>query len=484
MNRRLFLHALGTLPFAAAAPALPTQQRSTAARAGSRKPNVLFILVDDLGGTDLACYGADLHETPHLDRLALESTRFTHAYAAAPVCSPTRASILTGKYPARLHMTVWREDTLRPPANNRKLAPPRATTDLPLAETTLAETLRDSGYRTAHIGKWHLGDAAHYPEQQGFDFNLGGTLWGAPQTFFYPWRGNKRYGGEPRYVPGIRDGKPGDYLPDRLTDEALAFLDRAGDEPFFLNLWYYTVHTPIEGKPELVDYYKRKRKEGMSHQNAGYAAMVHNMDENVGRVLAKLEEKGLAENTIVVFTSDNGGFVNDFDNEAVTNNAPLRSGKGSLYEGGIRVPLMVRSPGLPKGKVCDVPVVSIDFYPTLAELTGVPIPDAQRATMDGVSFAGLLKNPGVASPRPLFFHYPHYYPTTTPVGAVIAGDWKLLEFFEDGHTELYNLREDPSEARDVSSVERGRAESLQRLLSGWRQAVKAQMPEKNAAAAP
>lgn len=449
----------------------------------SGKPNILFILVDDLGASDLACYGADLHETPHLDRLAKESTLFTRAYAAASICTPSRASILSGKSPARLHMTVWREEALRNPVLSRKLIPPRTVPDLPLSEVTIAEMLRDNGYRTAHIGKWHLGDAAHYPEQQGFDINIGGTLWGAPQTYNYPWRGDKHYRGEPRYVPGLGGSKPGDYLPDRLTDEALAFLDRASNQPFFLNLWYYTVHTPIEGKPELVAHYQEKLRAGLNHQNAAYAAMVHNMDENVGRLLRKLEETGLAANTVLVFTSDNGGFINEHEGAKVTNNAPLRSGKGALYEGGIRVPLLVRLSGQ-SGAVCETPVVGFDFYPTIAELTGSTIPASQRAGMDGVSFAPLLRDPKAAiAERALYFHFPHYYTTTTPASALIDGEWKLIEYFEDGSLELYHLREDPYERRDLAAREPERARRMQRQLATWRESIHAQLPTPNPQAA-
>ncbi|MCC7340436.1 MAG: sulfatase [Bryobacterales bacterium] len=475
MDRRCFLRCMSGFGLGSAAVAKPQ---------ALRKPNVLFILVDDLGASDLGCYGADLHETPNIDRLAAESIRFTNAYAAAPICTPTRASILTGKCPARLHMTVWREETLRDPVPGRKLVPPRAVSDLPLPEVTLAETLRANGYRTAHIGKWHLGDAAHYPELQGFDINIGGTLWGAPQTYYYPWRGDKRYGGEPRYVPGLGDSKTGDYLPDRLTDEALAFLDKASDQPFFLNVWYYTVHTPIEGKPELVAHYQRKLREGMHHTNVGYAAMVHSMDENIGRLMRKLDETGQASNTIVVFTSDNGGFINLHEGAVVTSNAPWRSGKGSLYEGGIRVPLLMRLPG-ETGDLCQTPVVSFDLYPTLAELTGSPIPEMQRAAMDGISFAALLRNPHAGLPRrALYFHFPHYYTTSTPVCAVIDGDWKLMEYFEDERLELYHLRDDPYERRNLAEGEPERAGRMRRQLAAWRRSVNAQMPTPSQQPAP
>ena len=475
MDRRAFLRLLGGIGTAALASAQPRT---------SGKPNILFILADDLGASDLACYGADLHETPNLDRLASESVKFTNAYAAASICTPSRASILTGKCPARLHMTVWREETLRDPLPSRKLIPPRAVSDLPLSEVTLAETIRANGYRTAHIGKWHLGDAAHYPEQQGFDMNVGGTLWGAPQTYYYPWRGDKRYGGEPRYVPGLGYSKPGDYLPDRLTDEALTFLDRAAGQPFFLNLWFYTVHTPVEGKPELVAHFQQKVREGMHHKNPSYAAMVRSMDENVGRLLQRLEENGQASNTIVVFTSDNGGFINEHEGVVVTSNAPWRSGKGSLYEGGIRVPLLVRVPGRP-GRVCEAPIVGFDLYPTLAEVTGSAIPATQKAAMDGVSFAGILRNPDASMPeRPLYFHFPHYYTTTTPASAVIEGKWKLIEYFEDGRLELYNLRDDPYERRDLATQEPERARRMRQQLAEWRKSVEAQMPAPNPHLAP
>ena len=281
-------------------------------------PNVVFMLADDLGWSDLGCYGADLHETPHLDRLAREGVRFTRAYAM-PVCSPTRASILTGRHAARLHLTIWREGALEIP-HDRPLVPPPAIADLPTSEVTFANILKGAGYYTFHVGKWHLGDAAHSPEAHGFDLNIGGTHWGAPATYFYPFRGPSGSSGEFRYVPGLGLGKPGDYLDDRLTDEALRLIDNAGGRPFFLNLWFHLPHTPIEGKPQLVEDYRNKLKPGLHHQNAGYAAMVQTLDDNVGRVLARLDESGLADHTLVIFASDNGGYINTNRGFRVTDN--------------------------------------------------------------------------------------------------------------------------------------------------------------------
>jgi arylsulfatase A len=445
----------------------------------SSRPNFVFILADDLGWADLGCYGSDLHETPNIDRLARQGMRFTDAYAAAPVCTPTRASIMTGKCPARLHMTIWYEASANPP-QNRKLIPPVTHGNMPHEQVTIAEVLKDAGYFTAHVGKWHLGDAGHYPQTQGFDVNIGGTFWGAPATYFYPYSGSRRYGGEYRYVPHLEFGAEGEYLTDRLTDEALRVMDKVKDKPFYLNLCYHTVHTPIEGKSELVEYYKKKVRPGMHHQNYEYAAMVHSLDENVGRVLAKIDQLGIADRTIVVFFSDNGGYINEFNQKVVTNNFPLRSGKGSLYEGGIREPLIIRWPGMTQpDSVCAEPVCSIDFYPTFLEMTGLAGNPKHNSDMDGISLAPLLKNPADKLKRQaLYWHYPHYYPTTTPVGAIRSGRWKLLEYFEDNHIELYNLSSDIGEQNDLAQTMTEKAEELRKRLSAWRKAVNAQMPTK------
>ena len=449
------------------------------AAAPPTRPNIVFILVDDLGGTDVVCYGADLHETPNIDRLASQSVKFTQAYAASPVCTPTRASILTGQSPARLHMTIWHEAAARSPNRRRPWLEADAKHNLPSDQFTLAEALRQAGYRTWHVGKWHLGDAAHYPQTQGFDLNIGGTFWGAPSTFWHPYRGHWRRSNEFRYVPDLPFGKPGEFLTDRLTAEAIRLIENAGEEPFFLNMWYHTVHTPIECKQHLVQHYTQKLTAQHYHQNPIYAAMVHNLDQNVGRLLGALDNVGKADNTLVVFFSDNGGFVNNYRGQRVTNNHPLRSGKGSLYEGGIREPLLIRWPGVARpGSVCDEPVISTDFYPTIAELVGLQEITVQK--FDGRSLASLLKQPSTRLNRDaLFWHYPHYYQTTTPVSAVRKGDWKLLYYYQQDRCELFNLRDDPSESRNLAKEKTQKTKSLKATLDAWLTDVQAQIPIPN-----
>ena len=314
-----------------------SSHRSSAATPPAAGPNIVLILADDLGWSDLGCYGADLFETPHLDRLARESVRFTQAYAMS-VCSPTRAMLLTGRHAARLGITVWIEASLRT-TMNRPLIDARSQHNLPHTETTIATRLRDAGWFTALVGKWHLGDASHFPETHGFDVNIGGNHWGAPQTFWWPYRGSGQFGTEYRYVPHLEFGRPGEYLTDRLTDESIRMIDHAVErkQPFFLYLAHYAPHTPIEGKPDEVKHFTETLRPGMRHQNPVYAAMVKSLDDSVGRVLAHLKTRRIENDTIVIFASDNGGYIG-VDRKAgqtvpVTNNAPLRSGKGSLYEG-------------------------------------------------------------------------------------------------------------------------------------------------------
>ncbi|MFP6573797.1 MAG: sulfatase [Pirellulaceae bacterium] len=443
--------------------------------------NVVFILVDDWGYADAGIQGSDFFETPNIDRFARQGLRFTQAYAAAPICSPTRAAIMTGKFPARLDMTIWHEAAVRQRISKRKLIEAKAVPNLPLAEVTLAELFKQKNYATAHIGKWHLGRAAFYPEAQGFDVNVGGTYWGAPATFFHPFRGPwSKTDPELRYVP-VGTGKPGDYLTDKLTDHALRFIDQQEENPFFLSLWFHTVHTPIEGKPKLVQHF-REKKPGKIHNHCDYAAMVASLDENVGRILTRLEELKLAENTVVILTSDNGGL--DIPNAksnriAPTRNTPFRSGKGTLYEGGIRVPLMIRWPGITKaGSECSELVCSQDFYATLAEAAGHQAADLP--SHDGQNLGPLLNDPKQRlARRTLYWHYPHYYSRMTPASAVRDGDWKLIHYYEDNRLELFNLQDDPGETKNLVAILPTRARALQKKLNTWRQQTDAKSPTAN-----
>ena len=441
--------------------------------------NVVFILVDDWGWADAGVQGSDYFETPNIDRLAREGMRFTEAYAAAAICSPTRAAILTGKSPARLDMTIWHEGAVRGGSKNKRLLEAKAEANLPLAEVTLAELFKQQNYFTAHIGKWHLGKAAFYPETQGYDVNIGGTYWGAPATFHWPYRGPwSKNDPELRYVP-VGPGKTGDYLTDKLTDHALRIIGQQKDRPFFLSLWFHTVHTPIEGKPELVKRFEKKPA-GKIHSHAEYAAMLASLDENIGRVLRQLDDLKLAGRTVVILTSDNGGV--DFPtaksgNRPPTRNVPFRAGKGTLYEGGLRVPLIIRWPGRTRpGTECATQVTSQDFFSTLADALGQT--DAPRH--DGVSLLPLLKNPKAPLNREaLFWHYPHYYSRMTPASAIRAGDWKLIHYYEDNRMELFNLKNDPAENKNLITAQSAKAKPLREKLDAWRNETDAKAPTKN-----
>lgn len=446
----------------------------------SQKPNILFIVVDDLGWSDLGCYGADLHETPNIDRFANESLVFTNSYAAAPVCSPTRASLMTGKYPARLNFTIWSEAAS--PAERKdqsvyKYLPPRTRENLPFEEVTLAEKLKEEGYLTTHIGKWHIGDLVHFPETQGFDVSIAASQRGAPPTFFYPYKGFAF--GEYRFVAQLGSDpegryftdRQGEYLTDRLTEEALKIIEDAGPRPFFLNLCYYSVHTPIEAKEKDSDYFKSKVKGGMRHKNATYAGMVKAVDDNVGRILNKLDETGAAENTVVFLLSDNGGYINQYKGNTVTDNFPLRSGKGSLYEGGIRIPTIVSLPGHQKKGKIETPVSTVDFFPTIMDLLGVN----DYNEVDGKSFLPLLRGEtdDEFQSREIFWHYPHYYPTTTPVSAVRAGNWKLIEYLGDERLELYDLSKDIAETKNLANENPKKTKEMLQKLHTWKEEVNA-----------
>jgi arylsulfatase A len=452
-----------------------------AARVMAAPLNVVVILADDLGANDLGYTGNPYHESPHIDRLARESVRFTQAYASSPVCSPTRAALMTGKHPARLHITIWAEAAVTGQGGKRKLKAAASEHNLPHTETTLAKRLHDAGYHTACIGKWHLGDAEHYPETHGFDVNCGGSLWGAPQTYFWPYRGAGRFGEQFRYLPGLDYGKSGEYLTDRLTDEAIRFMADAtvAGKPFFLYLAHHAPHTPIEAKPADVEYFRGKLRPDSPWKNPAYAAMVKSLDESVGRVLAELQQRGLIDKTVVVFTSDNGGYIGKDRGMQVTTNVPLRSGKGSLYEGGVREPLVIRWPGRIASE-CREPVVTADLFPTL--LAAADLKPDPKILADGLDLGPLLRDPSATLGRDaLYWHYPHYYETTTPVGSVRAGRWKLLEYFEDGRRELYDLAADPSEKADLGAAQPDRVSELYAKMVEWRKQVGANMPTPNPA---
>lgn len=456
------------------------------------KPNILFILIDDLGWRDLSCYGSSFYETPNLDRLATQGMTFTDAYAACPVCSPTRASILTGKYPARLGLTNYIGGH-----NNGKLLSVPYLHYLPLEEKTIAATLQEAGYRTYHVGKWHLGAEPYWPEHHGFEVNVAGCEWGSPAHGYF----------SPYQNPRLTDGPEGEYLTDRLTDEAIHLLETAGDDPFFMYLSYYSVHIPIQVPEENVEKYKTKAKElgldqvdpfewgeyfsceekahmrvkrRLLQSDPAYAGMIERLDWNIGRVLQTIDVLGKTQDTIVLFFSDNGGLATA--EGSPTCNAPLAEGKGWMYEGGTREPLIIRWPGyVEPGSQCHVPVTSTDFYPTFLEIAGLPLLPDQHS--DGVSILSLLEDRpggGAREREAIFWHYPHYANQGgTPCSSIRAGDYKLIEFFENGDLELYHLRDDVSEkinlARELPEV----TTRLHRLLQKWREHVEARLPRVN-----
>ena len=428
------------------------------------RPNVIVILVDDLGWTDLGCYGSQFHQTPHLDQLARDGLRFTQAYSACTVCSPTRASLLTGQYPARLHLTDWI------PGDGRTDAPlksPVWTQQLSTKQWNLARALQGSGYATASVGKWHLGGPECFPEHQGFDRNAGGTHRGQPPSYVSPYR-----------IPTLPDGLAGEFLTDREAAEACAFIESHRDRPFFLYLAHYAVHQPIAGKPEVVARYRARADPAAPQHHAAYAALLESVDDAVGRIRSTLDSLQLAERTLILFTSDNGGLVLGGTN-APTSNVPLRSGKGSPYEGGVRVPLIACWPGvIPSGGTNNTPVITPDLYPTLLELAGVA--DVPGHVVDGISLAPLMKGGGSIRREAIYWHYPHYHSGgATPYGAVRSGDWRLIEFFEDGRQELYNLHLDPGERTNQVALKPWVADKLQNDLARWRERVGAQMPVRN-----
>ncbi|MEX2215755.1 MAG: sulfatase [Phycisphaeraceae bacterium] len=436
----------------------------------AEKMNVIIILVDDWGWTDAGYAGSKLYETPHMDRLAARGTRFTNAYAACTVCSPTRAAMLTGKYPARTHITDWIHGHNKP---NAKLKPPQWTELLPREETTIAEAVKPLGYATVHIGKWHLGDKNEgYPDAHGFDRNLGGYERGQPPSYHAPYR-----------IPTLEEGKPGEYLTDREASEACKFIDANREKPFLLYLPHYCVHTPLQAKKEKVEKYQAKiakmKEDGTlgKQQHAVYAAMIESLDEALGAIMAKLQETKLAERTVIFLTGDNGGLTLN----KATDNSPARAGKGSAYEGGVRVPLVVYWPGVTKpGSVCDEPVITQDIFATAIEITGTTDPRGS-AGVDGLSLTPVLKDSSAKLNRDaIYWHYPHYHPGgATPYAAIRARDWKLIEWYEDDRVELYNLIDDIGESKDSAKANPDKAASLTKQLHAWQKSVGAQMPVPN-----
>jgi arylsulfatase A len=451
----LAIAALGTLgsgPLSA--------DTADAESAANRKPNFVIILVDDWGWRDAGCYGSTLYETPHIDRMAAAGMRFTDAYAACPVCSPTRASLMTGRTPARVGFTghITATGKHRYPSEGA-IIPPDDHLNLPLSEKTIAAVLRSAGYTSASIGKWHLGVEDFWPERHGFDLNVAGTTHGSPPGYFWPYTDPKK-AWNPR-IPTLSGGQEGEYLTHRLTDEAVRFIEAHRQEPFFCYLSHYAVHTPLEAPEPLVVKYRKKLETDRSQKNPVYAAMVETIDRSVGRVVEALERLGLAEDTLIILTSDNGGLAD------VTVNAPLRAGKGFLYEGGIRVPLLACWPGRIKaGGVCDEPVSSYDILPTLAALAGVPVDDL---ALDGVSLAELLTGKRRTLGREeLTWYYPHYSPQSRQPGAAIrSGRYKLIEHYDPPGVELYDLNHDLGEQRDLAGLMPEKAEQLRLRLHAY-----------------
>jgi arylsulfatase A-like enzyme len=473
-TRREFLKVAGaTVASAGALSWLPDcAAAGTAATAKVKRPNFVFILIDDMGWKDLGCYGASFFETPNIDRLAAEGMRFTDAYAACAVCTPTRASIMTGKYPARLHMDGHIRPDLKPyPQGSGKLINPQFKQWLEPSEETIAEALKTGGYISASIGKWHLGEQSgpqYRPQNQGFSRVVLSQHHG-DMKYFYPFVNRKKWP-----YAGPLPGKPGDYLPDRLTDEAVKFIEDSRERPFFLYLSHWSVHGPLKAKEDKIRKYEAKKKtQREKHINPVYAAMVESVDESVGRVMKKLEETGLADRTVVIFMSDNGGV------KKVTSMSPLRGQKSWYYEGGIRVPLIIRAPAMTKaGSVCHEPVISTDFYPTMLEIAELsPKPEQHR---DGMSLVPLLKGADSLGRDAIYWHFPLYhFNGGTPCSAMRAGDYKLIEYFEDYSVELYNLRNDIGEKNDLSKTNPAKAEQLREMLHRWRQDANAQIPKPN-----
>lgn len=445
-----------------------------------KSPNFVFILVDDLGWADVKCnYPGSFYDTPNIDKLAQDGIRFTNAYSAHPVCSPTRAAIMSGKHPNRVNITDWIPGDA---PQDRQLLGPSINHELGLEEVTLAEKLKETGYKTFFAGKWHLGDEGYFPEDQGFDINLGGHHKGSPPGGYY----------SPYKNPKLKDGPEGEYLTDRLTNESIRFLEENQNKPFLLFLSFYTVHTPIQAAKTHIHKYNEKRetlslshvphkKEGEGYtklvqENAAYASMVASMDENVGRVIRALKENGLDDNTWIIFTSDNGGLSTLYKEGAPTANGPLRAGKGWCYEGGIRVPLIIAGPQVAKpGRTVERPVVSMDFYPTMLSLANI-----QYEEVDGVDLTPVLTQTETLKRDAIFWHYPHYHGSAWKPGSALRKDeWKLIVYYEENRLELFNLMEDPGETVDLSLQLPDKVNELKNLLDKKLEESNARFPINN-----
>ncbi len=436
--------------------------------ASAAPPHIVLIMADDLGWMDLRCQGNARINTPRLDALAKQGVRFTNAYAASPVCSPTRAAMITGLAPARLHITQHGADG--PPfwPKDRALQPPKSAHVLPLASVTIAERLKELGYRTGFFGKWHLsgerdakdptaGGPDYWPEHQGFDLNIGGCGYGGPPTYFDPYR-----------IPAIKPRKTGEYLTNRLAEETVAFMEEHHQQPMFVCLWTYNPHFPFEAPADLIPKYKGQ--EGPGLKNPVYAAQLEATDRAIGQVLDKLDRLGIADNTLVIFTSDNGGW------DGATDNRPLRSGKGDLYEGGLRVPLVMRWPGQTKADTTnDTPVISMDLSATILEAAGAKL--ATKESLDGLSLRPLLTGQGWQRDA-LYFHYPHFawHKSNRPGGAIRAGQYKLIRRYDDQSLELFDLAADLSEKHNLAAELPDVAAKLNQQLSTWLTETAAQLP--------
>ena len=432
----------------------------------NRDPNIIFILADDLGWTDTGFMGSNYYETPELDKLAGEGMVFTNAYANAPNCAPTRACLLTGLYTPR-HGIYTVNSSERGKSTDRKIIPTPNTIALDTSIISLAKVLKKEGYITASIGKWHLGDyPVSGPVAHGFDLNIAGTRLGHTKSYFSPYS-----------IEFFNDGPDGEYLTDRLTNEAVRFIQENSNQSFFLYLPHFAVHTPIQAKPELISHYMNKPADG-NHDNPEYAAMIESLDQGVGRIISVLDKLNLRENTLIIFFSDNGpqGTISGAD--------PLRGSKGMLYEGGIRVPMIISWPGMIReGSICDIPVIGTDFFPTILEIVGAF--DSYDQVLDGQSIRSLLEGRKRWKRESIYWHFPAYLERykgmdqkfrITPAGAIRKGDWKLIEYFEEGKLELYNLREDISESQDLSKSNPEKTRELHNDLVNWRKEVGAPVP--------